>query len=170
MIGGNGPGIVDDPDLQARIDAAKHAKDWVNRTQEKLQKAKQDYQKKKDDGIHNNPNAKKAEDQIKRLQELKKNPLAKEEDKKLFDGKIREHQAELDRITNGWRESDDGRKAGKELNKAEEEAHQAKEDYKPHQDLDKYTEQLPQDKEDLPNPKEPPPEPKPNPAPPKVSP
>lgn len=170
VIGGDGAGIVDDPDMQARIDAAKHAKEWVNRTQEKLKKAKDDYQKKKDEGIHHDPNAKKAEDQIKRLKELKKNPLAKAEDQKLFDGKIRENQADLDRITNGWRESDDGRKAGKELNKAEEEAHQAKEDYKPHQELDKYTEQLPQDKEDLPNPKEPPPDPKANPAPPKVSP
>jgi len=170
VIGGNGPGIVDDPDMQARIDAAKHAKEWVNRTQEKLNKAKEDYQKKKDEGIHKDPKAKKAEDQIKRLKELKKNPLAKEEDQKLFDGKIREHQADLDRITNGWRESDDGKKAGKELNKAEEEAHQAKEDYKPHQELDKFTEPLPQDKAELPDPKESPPEPKADPAPPKVSP
>ena len=170
VLGGNGPGIVDDPDMQARIDAAKRAKQAVIRTQEKLKQAKQDYQNKKDQGIHNDPNAKKAEDQIKRLKELKKNPLATANDQKLFDGKIREHQADLDRITNSWRQSDDGRKAGKELNKAEEDAHQAQEEYKPHQDLDQHTEQLPQEREELPDPKAPTPEPKASPAPPKVSP
>lgn len=152
-----GTGILDDPDMQARIDAAKKAKTHVLQTQEKLKKAKKDFNEKKEAAVNSDPRVKPLVDEINRLKQLKGHTLATEKDKALFDRKIKEKQDALDRIKGeaekAWNETKEGKDAGKDISKAEADANQAKEEYKPYQDLDKYTEDAPHERIEEPPPK-----------------